>query len=336
MIGKVTIYQRGSTYYLRYGSPQVREACGTYENAVRRQEELQNNGLSRSIELFISELRASNVSDSHRLNMEWALGKLRSFAEQHRIGALEDFTRDNMAKFRLSLAGTSESKNAMLKRVRSFIRSRLFGEQRDILLSALKAIRKSEADRERLKPRPITPTEIAKLLSIANERQSIFIRLCYQTGLAGVDAIHLERSQIRSGILRTRRRKSGSPVEMRLDPQLHADLIAYADKNSHERFIFSPAKPPHTATIIIRAEVRNLMQTAGIWDSESGCLHRLRDSFVARCIEAGKAPKDVAALIGDRLDTMLRHYADLFEIGREERLQAPPFTLSSEASRPSQ
>jgi len=78
---------------------------------------------------------------------------------------------------------------------------------------------------------------------------------------------------------------------------------------------------------------RSVMQTANLWDSQSGTLHRFRDSFVARCIEAGKQPKDVAALIGDNLDTMLRHYADLFEIGRDERLKEPPFAFSSEVSR---
>jgi hypothetical protein len=116
---------------------------------------------------------------------------------------------------------------------------------------------------------------------------------------------------------------------MRLAPDLYRELIAYADKHEHHQYIFSSGPPARTATLIIRAEIRSVMQAALLWDSTSGALHRFRDSFVARCIEAGKQPKDVAALIGDNLDTMLKHYADLFEIGREERLKAPPFDSTS-------
>jgi len=347
MIRKVTIFKHGASYYVRYGYPQIRERCGTLEAAKKRQKDLLagrveplptparrvETKLEKNIELFINEARAGNVSASHLRNLEWSFGKLKNFADKHGITAIEDFTRDNLAEFRLGLAGTSESKNHNLKRVRSFIRSRVFGEKREIMLSALKFIKKTEADEERLKPKPFTPTQIARLLYLANERQALFIRLCYQTGLSGIDAIHVTRKQVAGGILRTKRRKTKKPVEMRLSQDLYRDLMAYADKHEHHQFIFSPGQPPRTATLIIRAEIRSVMQAALLWDSTSGVLHRFRDSFVARCIEAGKLPKDVAALIGDNLDTMLRHYADLFEIGREERLEAPPFTFSSEASR---
>ena len=118
MVRTITIFKHGASFYVRYGNPQVRERCGTLDAAKKRQKELLAGHieaptkparrvatqLEKSIELFINEARASNVSLSHLNNLEWALGKLKNFADQHGIKSIEDFSRDNLAEFRLGLA----------------------------------------------------------------------------------------------------------------------------------------------------------------------------------------------------------------------------------------
>ena len=102
------------------------------------------------------------------------------------------------------------------------------------LLSALKAIRLSRADRKRLEPKPFSEKEITALLAripgtftgaARAKTATLLVKFMLSTGVAIRDAVQLERKSIRDGWLRIERQKTARPVRQRLDDNLLQELL---------------------------------------------------------------------------------------------------------------
>ena len=137
--------------------------------------------------------------------------------------------------------------------------------------TALKPVRLSRIDKDRLEPCPFTESELQILLTQVPvtfldakkaARVTALIHCQVATGLAIRDSVQLERANIKDGWLRIERQKTGKRVRQRLDPALRDELLSVA----YERFIFWDEKSEVTSAVgLWQADLRQLMQDANLW-----------------------------------------------------------------------
>jgi integrase len=197
------------------------------------------------------------------------------------------------------------------------------------LLSALKTIKLSKADRERLKPQPFTEKELAHLIAqvpktfpdtTKSAKMTALIHCMTSTGLAIMDTVLLERASIRDGWLRIERRKTGKSVRQKLDEALVEELLSIAG----ERYIFWSGRGAVTSTTgMWQEDLKTLMQDAGLW-IRGNLSHRFRDTAVDFWLGEGCSMTEVAAMLGDTVAVCEKHYADLASKRMEERLARMP------------
>jgi site-specific recombinase XerD len=142
------------------------------------------------------------------------------------------------------------------------------------------------------------------------------------TGLAIRDTIQLERGQIRDGWLRIKRQKTGKAVNQPLDAALHRELLAVT--NGNPRYVFwNGTSLPHSATGVWQADLQKLMEDSGLW-IKGNLSHRFRDTACAFWLGAGCSMTEIAALLGDTVAIVEKHYAALASKRMEERLARVP------------
>jgi integrase len=195
------------------------------------------------------------------------------------------------------------------------------------LLRVLKTIRLSKADVERLEPQPLSEEEITRLLKSVPvcfpkraAKITALIRLQISTGMAVRDAVQLERSNIEGGWLRIKRQKTGKPVEQKLSEGLCAELLAVAGR----RCIFWSGKGRgETVALNYLDDLRVIMQTAGLW-IPGNTSHRFRDTAVDYWLGNGASLLEAAALLGDSVPIVERHYRKLLSKRLQDRLSKVP------------
>lgn len=171
-------------------------------------------------------------------------------------------------------------------------------------------------DNTAAKRRPMSLEEYDLLMKKGdmNYRTRMFFRLAFWTGHRASAIEELEWSRVffdsrtidfnvPGKRITSKRRVDGFPIPNELMPLL------VAAKQKHD--VFTPDDP----FVIGRGcntyfGCKKALKSVGI--SEKGlCRHTLRKTFVTERIKAGKQPDKVAALIGDNLQTMNRHYCVL-------------------------
>ena len=197
------------------------------------------------------------------------------------------------------------------------------------LLSALKPVRLSKVDKERLQPRPFTEKELTTLLAQVPvtfpdakkaARITALIHCQVATGLAIRDTLQLERTNIAGGWLRIERQKTDKKVRQRLDAALCEELLSVA----HEKFIFWDENSEVTSAVgLYQTDLRQLMKDAGLW-LKGNLSHRFRDTAVDFWLGQGCDLTTIAALLGDSTRTVEKHYADLASHRMQERLAKTP------------
>ena len=220
---------------------------------------------------------------------------------------------------------------------RGFLRS-CCRENLPDLLRALKTIRLSKADVERLEPQPFSEAELTKLLAAVSEtfpdqtdriaRVTALIHLQASTGLAARDAVQLQRADIAGGWLRIKRQKTGKPVEQKLDKGLYQELLAVA--NSNPKYIFwNGTSQAEVATGLWLDELRVVMKQAGLW-IKGNLSHRFRDTAVDFWLGSGCSVVEIAAMLGDTVTIVERHCRKLMSKRMQERLAKVPTRSWSE------
>jgi integrase len=210
--------------------------------------------------------------------------------------------------------------------VRSFLRT-CCRENLNDLLAALKTIRLSKEDRERLEPKPFTEKEIKTLFAQIPKTfpaekvvlATLLVKFMIATGVAIRDTVQLKRRSIQDGWLRINRQKTGRPVRQHLDPALCRELLAGTGE-----YVFWDGKYQVTSEVTAwQDDLRLLMQNAGLW-IEGNVSHRFRDTAVDYWLGQGVSLTEVAAMLGDTVAVCERHYANLASARMEERLAKMP------------
>lgn len=301
--------------------------------------EAKRSTVQQALETFITAKRSEGCSEGTIRKLNFQLGKLEAFLAARSKFFPAEITYTDLVEFRSGWTWKSTvTKQKAQQNVRGFLRS-CCRENLPDLLNALKPIRESKADKERLAPKPFSEAEIKKLLAQVPKtyagdaervgRMTALIHLQVSTGLAIRDAVQLRRSEITDGWLRIKRQKTGKEVKQRLDAALHRELLAVANGNPDYIF-WNGTSLPTSATGLWLDDLRPVMQAAGLW-IKGNLSHRFRDTAVDFWLGSGCSLTEIASMLGDTVAIVEKHYADLASKRMEDRLSKIP-TRSWEAT----
>ncbi len=287
--------------------------------------------LEQARETFITAKQGEGVGESTIRKLRFQLGQFVTFMEKRNKFLPAEITATDAIEFRASWTWKSGvTRQKAQQNLRGFLRSCCKANLQD-LLEALKTIRLSKSDKQRLEPQPFTEKEIKHLLAQVPKtftdaekakKMTGLIHCMVSTGLAIRDTVQLERESVRGGWLRIPRQKTGRPVRQKLDAGLVEELLSVA--NGNPKYIFWNGKSKPTSAVgVWQADLRDLMGDAGLW-IKGNLSHRFRDTAVDFWLGAGCSLTEIAAMLGDTVAIVERHYANLASKRMEERLTKVP------------
>jgi integrase/recombinase XerD len=292
-------------------------------------------GTRQAVETYLTAKTSENLTKATIRKLRFQLGQFVDFVEKRSKFFPAEITSQDVIDFRASWTTWGDlTRIKAQQNLRGFIRFACKGN-RDELLDALGAIKQTREGRERRKPKPLTEAELEKLLAqvpitFEDEPSKIplvtaFIKGAVGTGLACVDMVHLERKALmaaKHGLLTIERRKTGRKATPRIDNALREELLAVM--NGNPRYVFWNGNSlPGSATGLWQTDLRRLFDEAGLW-IKGNLSHRFRDTAVDFWLGQGCSLTDIAAMLGDTVAIVERHYADLAGKRMEERLLKVP------------
>ena len=294
--------------------------------------ELKRQTIAQAIEVFVTAKQSEGATTGTIRKLRQQLGMLEEFLSERSKFFPGQITPTDLIQFRAGWTWKSGvTRQKAQQNVRAFLRS-CCKENLQELLGALKAIRLSKADIARLEPQPFTEDEIKRLLAqvpktFAAEpaiaaKLTALIHFMVSTGVAIRDAVQLERENVKDKWLRIRRQKTNRPVEQKLDAGLYQELLAVA--NSNPKYIFwNGTSLPTSAAGLWQTYMRQVMKDANLW-IKGNLFHRFRDTAVDYWLGEGASVVEVAAMLGDTVPIVERHYRKLLSGRMAERLAKIP------------
>ena len=309
---------------------QVRLDTGKSAHVIIKREQ---PTIAASLETFLSGKTSEGLSKATLRKLKFQLNQFERFMTERSRFFPTEITTTDVVDYRATWDAwkSGVTRQKAQQNLRGFLRSCCKANLPD-LLGALKTIRLSKIDKERLKPQPFTEKELKHLLAQVPKtfktfpekaaKMMAFIHCAVSTGLAIRDTVQLERANLQDGWLRIERQKTGRPVLQKLDANLIAELLSTA--NGNPKYIFwNGESAATTATGQWQADLKQLMQDADLW-IRGNLSHRFRDTAVDFWLGSGCSMTEVAAMLGDTVAVCEKHYADLASRRMEERLAKMP------------
>jgi integrase len=294
--------------------------------------ELKRQTIAQHLETHITAKESEGCSPATIRKLRNQLGDLERFLAERSKFFPADITATDLIEFRAEWTwGSGVTRQKAQQNVRAFLRSCCTNNLPG-LLSALKTIRLSKTDITRLEPQPFSEEELTKLLAQVPvtfaqypdkvARMTTLIKFMVSTGLAIRDTVQLERDNLAGGWLRIKRQKTNKPVEQKLDPGLHAELLKVS--NGNPRYVFwNGTSRPTSATGLWQADLRDVMKPAGLW-IKGNLSHRFRDTAVDFWLGSGCSILEVSAMLGDTVSIVEKHYRKLLSKRMADRLANVP------------
>lgn len=182
--------------------------------------------------------------------------------------------------------------------------------------------------------RPWTAAECETVLRLAPAHIRAALALMANTGLDPSDALHLRRSAIADGVIWARRGKTGNEVPLPIGSALRAALDD-APKHDAVTILATSKGLPWTyngfSTVWHRFKTKQV--EAGAIPADL-TLKGLRHTVATVLREAGKTPREIADLLGQKTESMALHYSRNSNLAESNR--ATIETLDSETKRRTQ
>jgi integrase len=292
--------------------------------------------IAQAVDTFIRGKESENIGQSTLRKLRYQLPLFEHFMAARAKFYPKDITPQDVIDFRATWRTWGDlTRIKAQQNLRGFIRFCCTGDHRSAVLDVLKTIKQTKEGRERRKPKPLTEVQLKKLLAqvpvtFAKEphkipRVTAFVKCAVSTGLACRDMIQLERATLEdssNGILEIERQKTGRKATPRIDPGLRAELLTVL--NGNPRYVFwNGTSLPHSATGLWQSDLRRLFEDTGLW-IKGDLSHRFRDTAVDFWLGQGCSMTDVAAMLGDTVAIVEKHYADLASKRMTERLSKLP------------
>jgi integrase len=277
--------------------------------------------LEQELETYLAAKQSENISKSVLRKLKYQLGLFCAFLADRSKFFASEITPKDVIDFRSSWTWSDLTKIKAQQNLRGFIRA-VCRDNRTDLLDSLKTIKETREGKLRRKPKPFSEAEIHAIMKHTQGKTRTLVKLLVSTGLAIRDAVQLERAQIAEGWLRLERQKTGRKVRQRLDPGLHAELLATL--NGNPKYVFFDGRgTPDSETKRLNKVMCAIMKKSRVY-IKGDVFHRFRDTAVDFWLGSGWSMTEVAAALGDTLAVCERHYADLASQRMEERLARLP------------
>lgn len=296
--------------------------------------------LEQAVEDFLASKEARGVTAKHVAKLKYELGEFSRFALSKGLVMVADIATEHVLVWRNALEGAQNTRAKKVFRLIGFFEFCVEMGWIARNVARAQAIVIPYSDEQ--EPKALTDaqfeqllTAISKLNGKTTEEQrrklcSLLILMRW-TGLSIRDAVCIERSRFeRNGNnfwkLFLRRAKTGHPVYCTLQPKTVEQVLACA--NGTGRYLFVDRIPDGEKELDNMVQswgglMRKLGEVAALTGDQGQPLrfhsHMLRHTFVYWCLNHDLPTEDVAALIGDSVQIVARHYSGWIS-GRQERL----------------
>lgn len=296
--------------------------------------------LEEAIDDFLASKEARGITAKHVAKLKYELGEFSRFALSKGLAMVGDIATEHVLAWRNSLEGAQNTRAKKVFRLIGFFEFcvEMGWIARNVARAQSIVIPYSD-DQE---PKALTDAQFEQLLASIpkvngrttdEQRRKLrsLLVLMRWTGLAIRDAVCLERSRFEQNgngfsKLFLRRAKTGHPVYCTLKGDVLKQVLAGA--NPKGRYLFVESVPEGEKELDNMVQtwgslMRKLGETAELKDEQNQPVrfhsHMLRHTFVYWCLNHDLPTEDVAALIGDSVQIVARHYSGWIS-GRQERL----------------
>lgn len=296
--------------------------------------------LEDAINDFLASKEAKGITAKHVAKLKYELGEFSRFALSKGLAMVGDIATEHVLAWRNSLEGAQNTRAKKVFRLIGFFEFCV--EMGWIARNVARAQSIVIPYSDEQEPKALTDAQFEQLLAdipkvngrtTDEQRRKLrsLLMLMRWTGLAIRDAVCLERSRLEQNgngfsKLFLRRAKTGHPVYCTLKADVLKQVLAGANPKSRYLFVESvPAGEKELDNMIQTwgSLMRKLGEVAELKDEQNQPIrfhsHMLRHTFVYWCLNSGLPTEDVAALIGDSVQIVARHYSGWIS-GRQERL----------------
>jgi integrase/recombinase XerD len=284
--------------------------------------------IEQSIALFVADKRSQGLSDSVLKKYTRELARFETAMSSAGMLFPHEITRDALTTFRSdwsTLYPSSQTRGKVQERLKAFLRYCYDTGK----MSRVPVMTPIKVD--------VTPTlplddkQYARLLSACSQeftgdkakRTHALIQLMRHTGLAIMDAVTLERSELtKTGKhyrVTTSREKTGTNVSVLIPDAVAKEVLSAAALNGSERFVFwnTGTGKAQSAVTNWQHDLRQCFRAAGM---PNGHPHQLRDTFACGLLTAGVPLEEVSKALGHKsIKVTEKHYAAWVKV-RQNRL----------------
>lgn len=289
---------------------------------------------------FLRSKEQNGVTAKHVAKLRYELGEFSKFALAKGLVMVADVQTEHVLAWRNALEGAQNTRAKKVFRLIGFFEFCV--EMGWIIRNVARAQSIVVKYSDEQEPKALTDGQFERLLaaiSKVNGRTSdgqrrklrSLLLLMRWTGLAIRDAVCIERAQFENSSkefwkLFLRRAKTGHPVYCTLKSEIVEQIMLGA--NSEGRWLFVESVPAGEKELDNMVQswgslMRKLGEVAELKDEHRNAVkfhsHMLRHTFVSWCLNHDLPTEDVAALIGDSVQIVARHYSGWIA-GRQERL----------------
>ena len=271
-------------------------------------------------ERFTKDLQARELSEETRKKFARLMNELNDFFGN---ALLRSISSDDLARFRERWEGRPSTARKKLERLRSFFK---FCIERDwIRKNPAKALR---APKEvSIEKKPFEKEEVEKIAwaipifpakGIYGEenrkRIRAFVAVLRWTGLRIRDVVQLRKSQIHGDYVILRTHKNQKPIKLPLHVEARHALATF--KAEGEFYFWSGEGNPKSCVGDWQRTLRRLSEIAGVHIHA----HRWRHTFATDLLSKGVPVSEVAAILGNSVRIVEKHYAQWIE-ARQQALE---------------
>jgi site-specific recombinase XerD len=262
--------------------------------------------VEQAVELFMGSKRGEDLSPNTLYKHTLTLNRLRDFCDSKQIFFVKDVSRTDLEQWRAAWPFESPlAKRNNQARVKSFFRycydTGIIPSNPAALLGAIQV----KVD-ESSKVRPFEPKEYKAVLAAIPKtglqpRNQARVKACMQlqrwSGLSLVDAVCLSKDELRQDgkvfRVRTKRRKTGAPINNVIPTALGKELLQVKNGNPFYFFMTGAASPKGAVSTIDKM-YRQVFEKAGV----EGTSHMFRHTFAVELLKAGVDIRKVSRALG--------------------------------------
>jgi integrase len=295
--------------------------------------------LDDAVKTFLDTKAASGVTEKHTAKLKFELEHFSQFVLGKGLVNLGDIKTEHVVAYRNSLTGAQNTRAKKVFRLIGFFRFcvEMGWIQRNI--AQAQAVKLKYDDTQT--PKALTDSQFETLLAAVpgvngrttdDQRRKLrgLLLLMRWSGLAIRDAVCIERARFdRKGthtLLFLHRAKTSHPVYATLRNEIVDEVFALANPDGRYLFVESVPQDERGLDLLVKGWgdlFRKLGLLANLRDDHDQPLHftshGMRHTFVFWALNAGLPTEDIAALIGDSVEIVARHYS-AWIAGRQERL----------------